>query len=279
MQSTRGFTIFETLIVLAVTTFLFMAAAITINGRQQRTDFQVGSRDLRQQIRDIVNQTKSGYYPNSLNFRCTLNSPNLRIIAGATEQGKNADCIYAGTALVFNPSAAEREQYTAYPLAGRRTVVAGGEERDVRTPGEAAITAVARTAAPPNNTAPEVTPRRYPGGLIYVGGRTQGASSFDSSNRFAITFMSSFSNFVSLTNTSSGTQNLELRRFTTTWSAGLGTAEAINAEASRPTPYGSPVNQGVEICFRSAGTNQSVSMLISSGLEVTNQVFNGVTCT
>ena len=113
---------------------------------------------------------------------------------------------------------------------------------------------------------------------MYVGGRTQGAGTFDSSSRFAVAFMSSFSNFVSLANSSSGAQNLELRRFTATWSTGLGNAEAINAEASQPVPYGAPVNQGVEVCFRSSGTNQSVSMFISGGLEVTNRVFSGVTC-
>ena len=40
--SIQGFTIVETLIVLAVTSALFFAATLYINGQQNRTDFQVG---------------------------------------------------------------------------------------------------------------------------------------------------------------------------------------------------------------------------------------------
>lgn len=275
----QGFTVFETLIVLAVTTFLFMSAAIVINGRQQRTDFQVGSRDIQQQLRDIINQTVTGYYPSGSNFSCSQSTPNLRIVAGATEQGQNGDCVFAGTVLVFNPSAANLERYAVYPLAARRATVSG-EIRDVVSPKEAAITAVARTLNPPNNTAPTVSSKRLPGNLQYVGGRIAGAPSFNTSSRFAFAVLSSFSNFVSVTNVSSGSQVFELRTFTGSWSGATPDAEAINAEASLANPYGiRPVTSGIELCFRGSSVKQSVLLRVSNGLAVTNQIYNGVTCT
>ncbi|QQS19143.1 hypothetical protein IPL68_03845 [Candidatus Saccharibacteria bacterium] len=156
-----------------MTAFLFMAAAITINGRQQRTDFQVGSRDLQQQIRDLVNQTRSGYYPNNSDFKCTLSAPNLQIDSGSTEQGKNKDCIYAGTALVFNPATVENERFYAYPLAGRRTVaVVGGESVKLKTRVKLLLRPLLIRRLP------QIIPRRKLRlgdfrGLTYVGGRNQ----------------------------------------------------------------------------------------------------------
>lgn len=279
-NSAQGTTIMETLIVLAVTATLFMVASLAINGRQNRTNFQVGSRSIQQAIRDAVNQTESGYYARATGFLCTTGgSPPLGIATGGVARGTNSRCILAGSALVFDPSAANKESYWIYPLAGRRQLSVGGEIRDVKTPAEAWLTAIAKTTGAANPSAPDVASIRLPNGLQYVKGRTVGDASWKTSGRFAVAMVSTFANFTGTgTDNSGGSQALELRRFTGPWTTGVANADSINDEMTQTNPYGTAVSPGAELCFRGSGTDQSVIVQISSGLVVTTSVRDGIAC-
>ena len=267
--SAQGFTIVETLIVLAVTGILFVSAALMINGKQSRTDFQVGVRNLQQRLQQIINQTASGYYPNNGDFRCTvtglIGSP-LRISSvDPTGQGQNQDCIFAGTAVVFGgPGSADK--YGVYPLAGQRTY--GGV--DVTTPTQARLTAVAQGTTT-NTDAPRVDRVVLPNGLTYVGSNIQHGV-------FAVAFLSTFGKFQGPSSDSmGGSQQLKLSTYHLPWDL-ASDVENINNEAINgglfqyPTP-----STSVDLCFDSGGTKQSVIISIDVGLNVTTSIKTGVT--
>ncbi len=267
-DSAQGFTIVETLIVLAVTSMLFVSVALLINGRQNRTDFLVGVRSLQQQFQQIINETISGYYPNNGNFSCSVAGPPLSIISGSTAQGKNQDCIFAGKAIVVG-GAAHLNNYSAYPLAGRRAI----NGADVKTPQEARVTAIAQSTANPQ--APVVGLVKLPNNLVYSKARLANSPSW-TTGTFAVAFLSSFGNFQGTINTT-GSQQLNLASYSS-WSSSMSDADNINTEANRGALQYPIASSGVEYCFNSGGTAQSVIIAISAGLAVTTNVKTGLNC-
>jgi len=123
----RGFTIVETLVVLAVTGALFTSAAIMISGRQAKTEFMTASNDLRQQLQDVINQTASGNFPNSNNFTCTAGAGAMPHLANGSGQGQgtNGECVFLGKAVQIGASDAPN-RLLSYAVAGNRQM-AGSE--------------------------------------------------------------------------------------------------------------------------------------------------------
>lgn len=272
--STQGFTVVETLIVLAVTSGLFIITAIAINGRQQKTEFQVGIRNLQQQFQQVITEASNGYYPSNGHFQCTTvgPGPNLHITGGTNEQGGNGECTFIGkTIVVGGPQ--HVDNYSVFSLAGRRVLSDGITE--VRNPSEAMVTAIARSAVNPSNSFTDSENKvRIPNGLTFVQARRVGGAWTPSV--FAVSFMSSFASFESYGGEEGGAQRLELRGFNYWPSAPLD-ADSINNEVSGATSF-PLISEGVEMCFRSNGTNQSGLIMISSGLAVSYKIKAGVVC-
>ncbi len=61
-RQSLGYTIVEVLVVLAVSSFMFVIAANFINGRQERASFASGSNDLASALRNVLNQVADGHY-------------------------------------------------------------------------------------------------------------------------------------------------------------------------------------------------------------------------
>ncbi len=194
VQSTRGFTVVETLIVLAVTSGLFILTAVAINGKQQKTDFQVGSRNLQQQFQQIINEAATGYYPSNTSFQCRIHPvprPNLEITGGSNAQGENKECVLIGKALVVG-GMQHTDNYSVFSLAGRR--VLADNVTETRNPSEAMVTAIARSTANNNNAFTDTEQNtRIPNGVTFVQARRIGGAW--SNSEFAVNFMSSFSSF------------------------------------------------------------------------------------
>ena len=272
LKSTRGFTVVETLIVLAVTSGLFIITAVAINGKQQKTEFQVGIRNLQQQFQQIITESASGYYPANGSFQCTTGiGNNLQITGGSSEQGGNGDCMFIGKTLVVG-GAQHMDNYSTYSLAGRRVQLDGSETSN---PTQAKVTAIARSTANSSNAFTDTHNNvRIPNGLTFVQARRiNGAWS---TSEFAISFMSSFANFESTNGVSGGSQRLELRGFDN-WSTGIDDADAIDRETTI-TPNFQLLSPGVEMCFRSNGTNQSALITITEGMAVTYKIRGGIVC-
>ncbi len=114
-----GFTIVETLIVLAVTLVVFLTVVTSISGRQNKTEFSQGINDAQNQIQQIISEVSTNYYPNGGQFRCQRAGNALSITAGSAAQGTNQGCIFIGKVIQFGPDTS-REQLIIYSLAALR---------------------------------------------------------------------------------------------------------------------------------------------------------------
>jgi prepilin-type N-terminal cleavage/methylation domain-containing protein len=113
----RGFTIVETMIVLAVTGSLFVSAVVMISGRQNKTEFSTAINSLQQQLQQVVTQTSSGYYPSRGDFSCTASGSTLSFTNTSRSQGTNTGCIFLGNAIQVGLNS-NSSQLGIVPLVG-----------------------------------------------------------------------------------------------------------------------------------------------------------------
>ena len=113
-----GFTIVETMIVLAVTGGLFVAIAATLAGRQNTAEFTHAVQSVQSQTQQAIDQVSAGFYPNANNFSCANTGGTVRISAGLNTQGTNQDCIFLGKVIQFGVQGTNPEQYRVYTVAG-----------------------------------------------------------------------------------------------------------------------------------------------------------------
>lgn len=116
-----GFTIIETMIVLAVTGALFVSIAATLAGRQNEAEFIHAVQDAQAQIQQVINQVANGFYPNDSNFKCTSNTnipPSIVPESGplVPAQGTNDGCIFLGEVLQFGAQS-NPEQFEVLTVA------------------------------------------------------------------------------------------------------------------------------------------------------------------
>lgn len=116
-----GFTIVEVMIVLAVTGALFVGIASTLAGRQRQAEFTQAINEVRSQIQQTISEVQEGYYASGNNFSCTASGTGpgssitfASVAPGAKAQGTNGGCIFLGKALHFTTS----DGYDIFPVAG-----------------------------------------------------------------------------------------------------------------------------------------------------------------
>lgn len=115
-----GFTIVETLIVLAVTGLMLGLMMTYINGRQGKTEFFTGFRDVQVQLQQIINETQSGYFPQMNDLRCLVNGSNPPQVSSGdgSEQGTHDSCIFVGKVVQFWPANLSANQMITYSMVG-----------------------------------------------------------------------------------------------------------------------------------------------------------------
>jgi len=119
----QGYTIVESMIVIAVTALIFVATVTAFSGRQQDIQFSQSVRDFDSQIQDIISDVSTGFFENPGGIACGLVSGEIQITQDATSdagQGANEDCIFVGKALEFAPADAP-DSINIYTLLGKRT--------------------------------------------------------------------------------------------------------------------------------------------------------------
>lgn len=124
----NGYTITEVLIVIAISSAMFIIATVAFSGRQQQVQFDQAVRDLESQLRDIVNDVATGYYPSNDSFDCDIQAaeaspPQISQTGGdANPIGNNSVCLFVGKALHFqDPSFNERfSDFRIFNLVGKR---------------------------------------------------------------------------------------------------------------------------------------------------------------
>lgn len=128
-----GFTIIETLIVLAVTAGLFILAATQINGKQEETEFQQAINDASSSLQQEITTVTSGDYtgPQQLNCDNTGGTVNITNYTGPNQdnEGTSSNCVFVGKDLAFFQSVGSNNnrQFYTYPIAGLRSDGSGNQ--------------------------------------------------------------------------------------------------------------------------------------------------------
>lgn len=258
----RGFTIVETLIVLAVTGGLFAAVAVTLSGRQNRTQFEQSIQEIKSQIEHTINEVATGFYPNMNNFTCTAGASGPIISSVATNQGENTGCVFLGKAVQFDIAGTDPEQFKVYTLAGLQRNSSGDE-----------ITTYAEARAK------VVEPSTTTGKLLY--GLTTADMEYGASNTNigAVAFVNSLAQYGSGA-IISGAQQVQVVPINGTALEETATTGVDDINANFATsPVG--VSNGIRLCFVSGGTNQSGLITIGSNnrqLSVALSIKGNKTC-
>jgi prepilin-type N-terminal cleavage/methylation domain-containing protein len=259
MSRTHGFTIVETMIVLAVTGLLLSSAMIVISGKQNQAAFNQSIRQIQSQIQQRINEVATGYYANQGNIRCIGGGGVVTLTqAAGTEQGANAGCIFLGKVMQFKVASTDPEQFKTFSVAALQKGGVGGAESS--TLALAKPKAIAPPSADITGNTPDATETQtLQNGLTTyrmwynngAGNRTIGS----------VAFVMSLAQFSSNGAIASGSQQIDVvpiddgavkskldqtqANMVDAINSGLPTATVIN-------PTG-----GVFICFVSGGTNQS----------------------
>lgn len=137
----KGYTIVEVMIVLAVSSAMFISAASLISGKQARADFTSGVRDFETSLNDIANDVSDGYFSNTVTdgtntgpVNCSASASNFSFsvdLTGTRQQGVNQGCIFVGKALQLAPLSIPGYSdstgvYTTVPLVGFQYKLVGG---------------------------------------------------------------------------------------------------------------------------------------------------------
>lgn len=105
----RGFTIVETLIVLAVSGFMLVAVAGIISNKQGESEFQQAVNSVTQKLQQAIDDVANGYHPVS-NIACTATSSGPLIKSGGTI-GTNSACVLVGKVIQFDSKNAQFIDY------------------------------------------------------------------------------------------------------------------------------------------------------------------------
>ena len=127
--SAGGFTIVETMIVLAVTGVLFLSLVGVVQGRQAKMQYKNSMNDITSTVQSTAGQVASGYYPVSeSSFRCVANGgkPQITTLPSTGGIGTNDDCVMLGQAIMFGTGIQNGEhEYKIQTLIGLRQTNAG----------------------------------------------------------------------------------------------------------------------------------------------------------
>jgi prepilin-type N-terminal cleavage/methylation domain-containing protein len=287
-NQSAGFTIVETLIVLAVSSVLAASSLLLINGKQNRTEFQVAANNLKQQFEQLINETANGYYPTRGDFYCdgAGGTPVIKADSNNKQQGTNNSCIFLGKALAFGIPDSGKESFTVYPLVAKRNTLAGS---DVSSFVEAKPIALASDGSSTYPAAADYGIKyqtrsglklNYARYVVKTGPTTKTTIGGPGKTSAVLVFANSLGQY-SDTQTSS-VQKLELYDYdlVSTWvnpATGVQTVQRIN---SGTIDEANDILEA-QLCFTSGGSNQSVLMSISGHgqLAVTTQIYGNKDCT
>lgn len=134
-----GFTIVETLIVLAISGGMLMSVVFMVTGQQAKSQFQQAIYDVTQKLQQTIDDVANGYYPTS-NIKCVASAGPV-ITSGSSALGTNDACVLVGKVVQFDKTT-DPQRYIVYSMVSLRTGssvspvaiapgVAGGSHKDV----------------------------------------------------------------------------------------------------------------------------------------------------
>jgi len=156
MSSRRsGYTIVEVMVVLAVSSIIFLAVVTMFNGKQNRTQFSQAMQDIKSQVNSMLNEVGDSVFANANNYDCsTATGKPVLSNAASPGNGKNSDCVYLGKAVrVGGDPDKDLNQFVIYTVLGTRTDSTGSITTfKVDNFEDANPTVIAGTSSDPNLT-------------------------------------------------------------------------------------------------------------------------------
>lgn len=102
LQSVAGYTILEAMIFLAITGLLFTSAVVAIGGSQSQAQYSQAVRDFESQIKSVINDVSSGFYPDYTGVVCTRSGDRVSFTSSdASSPGTSSACVNIGKTLLF----------------------------------------------------------------------------------------------------------------------------------------------------------------------------------
>lgn len=122
--SSFGYTIVEVMIFMAISGFMFVLAAIFIQGKQAAVEFRQGMNGANTLVRTVVNEVANGEYDSLGNYKCSAASGTLAFSTTApkVDQGANGGangCIFLGKVIQLNVGG-DATAYRTYSVAARQ---------------------------------------------------------------------------------------------------------------------------------------------------------------
>ncbi len=112
-----GYTIIEVLIVLAISSFMFVIASQFISGKAADTSFRTGVNEMASRIQDAIDQVNSGQF-SDVNIKCqVIENIVTASLDNTGSQGTNSPCVFVGKYMSFTN---DSSTYTVDTLAGKR---------------------------------------------------------------------------------------------------------------------------------------------------------------
>jgi prepilin-type N-terminal cleavage/methylation domain-containing protein len=286
-----GFTITEVLIVLAVTSILFLSAVLLVNGKQSRTQFLTGINSMKQQLQQLANETATGYYPNASDFGCSPSGSGLTFTGPATGQGTNGGCIFLGKAVQFGLDSSS-STLGIIPLAGKQyvsgadsvTSISQTSVRALYPIGSETLTTKAFTTTLMENglrvaTSNHACGAAFPSGICYTPVTPAGPQAAGTLAFVAGDSTGAIASPAGGGNVESGSQQISLYGVSGSQvnnSPAAASAQIGGYDSGHPTHL-QAASQAM-ICIANGATNQSGLFTIDNGLNVTLQIMAGQTC-
>lgn len=284
VKNSRGFTIVETVIFLAVTGALFTSTMLLISGQQAKTEFYQAVRDVQTRIQDVANDVSTGYYHNPGGFKCDADPSGPKVTPGGgpgDKQGTNEECIFIGRAIQFAPTpTSTSELINIYNIIGLRTVGGLASGKEAATYSEAIPTAMFKaTPSRTNAIPPDVfQTAALQGGIKakYVKYVQGGAET----NVAGFAFMSTLASYSVATGMiNPGSLSVDIVPVKNIMAA---TSPAVSPVAfadniddfNNIAALGLPINPdgGIKICYENDGTNQYAMITLGVNRKLTSQV-------
>jgi prepilin-type N-terminal cleavage/methylation domain-containing protein len=255
-RTQSGFTIVETLIVIAVSASLLLSAIYMTAGKQRKVEFNQSAQDIQSVIQQVASETASGHYANGNNFSCSATSTQVSFSTSTpTAQGSNTNCIFLGRAIQFGNNS-DQEAYVFHTIAGYKN---NDGSIDAAVPTAIDLDSAREYDSIHNGV--KVVKMRY----------VDGANSGDVSG---VAFLQGLGDVDSNSNFISGAQQTTVVPLRNSGNVTNNTVPMIVASIKNQINSSAPINPsgGVQICLQSGGTSQWALITVGSngrGLSVT----------
>lgn len=267
-----GYTIVETLIFLAVSSAMFVSAILLIGGQQNKAQFVNAVRDFESQLRDVINNTATGYYNRPVDVYCKKNVSGDRPVITSDNSDNNGECMLIGTFIKLGNGTSDDDmsKFSVIPMVGLRSNNGGLNTSSL---------AEASPLAVPGATETKSLLYGATFGCINVETDGAGCKSGSKSNA-GLGFFSNISGSNKASNGAIGVDYINIGRLSIDHNSDHAISIISKGTETNSVKYDDDFmagrsNKATIICINSGTTNQRALVRISSGSTVISEIQGG----